>query len=609
MGLGDLGPSPRGRRGSGGAGAALAGADFYRRVPRDLAVGSARGGSVSLVALVVMALMCAAATMRFFKRGTDVEIYPDMSEDGRLKINFNVTFPAVSCEFLEVGVQDVIGHRRANVTGTVKKLTENSMGQWVEMHSKVGVLEEIQSQPDDHFMEGLVKHAGEKEDAVSKPKRGGDHDYDYEPIKEVDLKWIYDRKVIPDANRKERDGLYKSVKFTREWLEDSEGVLDEYGEHEAAVEITPTNYKALAMHFPLLILDFHAPWCSHCRAFAPTYEAVSYIFNIAPHVPDMEKAGHGKREHAEQIPQVPVEMEKGHSTMMFLAKNNFPVNQKMLFGQVNCFKYADFCQEHGVAGYPSVRVIRGGRDSVKDGMYEAYEGPRTVKDMVVFFTHLAKEVIGLDFLSLDRDEARRRGYKHHEPPHEFRLEREPGRMGVEVGENRPGVLYRMNGCTIVGHVSGRRVPGILRFSLEGDSSFDARNVNMSHVIHHFSFGPRLDDKWHKYLLKYNQAHPRKEERLPQVGWRYEQTFTSDRPFMTYEHFARVVSTTFKYLNGVAFRFDLSPLQIYITETRMGLGMYVVVLCAIIGGVYTIAGILDSVLLTGHQVVKKIRKEE
>merc|ERR1719482_5068 len=609
MGLGDLGPSPRGRRGSGGAGAALAGADFYWRVPRDLAVGSARGGSVSLIALVVMALMCAAATMRFFKRGTDVEIYPDMSEDGRLKINFNVTFPAVSCEFLEVGVQDVIGHRRANVTGTVKKLTENSMGQWVEMHSKVGVLEEIQSQPDDHFMEGLVKHAGEKEDAVSKPKRGGDHDYDYEPIKEVDLKWIYDRKVIPDANRKERDGLYKSVKFTREWLEDSEGVLDEYGEHEAAVEITPTNYKALAMHFPLLILDFHAPWCSHCRAFAPTYEAVSYIFNIAPHVPDMEKAGHGKREHAEQIPQVPVEMEKGHSTMMFLAKNEFPVNQKMLFGQVNCFKYADFCQQHGVAGYPSVRVIRGGRDSVKDGMYEAYEGPRTVKDMVVFFTHLAKEVIGLDFLSLDRDEARRRGYKPHEPPHEFRLEREPGRMGVEVGENRPGVLYRMNGCTIVGHVSGRRVPGILRFSLEGDSSFDARNVNMSHVIHHFSFGPRLDDKWHKYLLKYNQAHPRKEERLPQVGWRYEQTFTSDRPFMTYEHFARVVSTTFKYLNGVAFRFDLSPLQIYITETRMGLGMYVVVLCAIIGGVYTIAGILDSVLLTGHQVVKKIRKEE
>merc|ERR1719274_38599 len=410
MGLGDLGPSPRGRRGSGGAGAALAGADFYRRVPRDLAVGSARGGSVSLIALVVMALMCAAATMRFFKRGTDVEIYPDMSEDGRLKINFNVTFPAVSCEFLEVGVQDVIGHRRANVTGTVKKLTENSMGQWVEMHSKVGVLEEIQSTQEDQFMKGLVKVAATDEEE----EKEGDHDYDYEPIKEVDLKWIYDKKVVPDANRKERDGLYKSVKFTREWLEDSEGVLDEYGEHEAAVEITPTNYEALAEHFPLLILDFHAPWCSHCRAFAPTYEAVSYIFNIAPHVPDMEKAGHGKREHAEQIPQVPVELEKGHSTMIFLAKNNFPVNQKMLFGQVNCFKYADFCQEHGVAGYPSVRVIRGGRDSVKDGMYEAYEGPRTVKDMVVFFTHLAKEVIGLDFLSLDRDEARRRGYKPHE---------------------------------------------------------------------------------------------------------------------------------------------------------------------------------------------------
>merc|ERR1712078_636541 len=148
-----------------------------------------------------------------------------------------------------------------------------------------------------------------------------------------------------------------------------------------------------------------------------------------------------------------------------------------------------------------------------------------------------------------------------------------------------------------------------------------------------SFGPRLDDKWHKYLLKYNQAHPRKEERIPQVGWRYEQTFTSDRPFMTFKHFNGVDFPAYEFsvssnsfthgketieadpneheraLPSVAFRFDLSPLQIYITETRMGLGMYVVVLCAIIGGVYTIAGILDSVLLTGHQVVKKIRKKE
>merc|ERR1712224_464747 len=161
-----------------------------------------------------------------------------------------------------------------------------------------------------------------------------------------------------------------------------------------------------------------------------------------------------------------------------------------------------------------------GRDSMKDGMYEAYEGPRTVKDMVVYFTHLAKQVIGLDFLSLDRDEARRKGLRQHKPD---TRQREPGRQGVEVGENKPGVLYKMNGCTLVGHVSGRRVPGILRFSLEGDTSFDARQVNMSHIIHHFS--------------------------------------------------------------------------------------YVVVLCAIIGGVYTIAGILDSVLLTGHQVVKKIRKKE
>merc|ERR1719191_2097764 len=129
------------------------------------------------------------------------------------------------------------------------------MGQWVEMHSKVGVLEEIQSTQEDQFMQGLVKVAATDEEE----EKEGDHDYDYEPIKEVDLRWIYDKKVVPDANRKERDGLYKSVKFTREWLEDSEGVLDEYGEHEAAVEVTPTNYEALTQRFPLLVLDFMPP--------------------------------------------------------------------------------------------------------------------------------------------------------------------------------------------------------------------------------------------------------------------------------------------------------------------------------------------------------------
>ena len=562
-----------------------------------------------------------------------------MSEDGMLKINFNVTFPAVSCEHLGVGVQDVIGHRRANVTGTVKKFTEASQGGWVEMETKVGALETVIEAKEDEFLQGLT--LVEEPDHIESK----DHDYDYEEIKEVDLKWVYDKKFLSGASRKQRDGLYKSIKFTREWLEDQDGVLDEYGEHEAAVEITPTNYEALARHFPLLIMDFHAPWCSHCKAFAPTYEAVSYIFNIAPHVPDLEKKGRGTNGHAEQIPQVPVEMKPGEVSDKWLDDHNFPRNQRLLMGQVNCLKYQDFCMEHGVAGYPSVRVVRNGMDSVKDGMYESYQGDRTVKDIVKYITHIAKDAIGLEFLG-EPGSMSRKGSVHHGSKNSGKGKtREPGPGKKEFADlGKAGTLYRMNGCNVVGHVSGRRVPGILRFSLEGDSSFDARHVNMSHVIHHFSFGPRLDDKWHKYLLKYNQAHPRKEERLPQVGWRYEQTFTSNRPFMTYEHFARVVSTTFKYLNGVdfpayefsvssnsfthgkdtveadpseheralpsvAFRYDLSPLQIFITETRMGIGQYVVILCAIIGGVYTIAGILDGVLLTGTQVVKKIRKKE
>lgn len=56
--------------------------------------------------------------------------------------------------------------------------------------------------------------------------------------------------------------------------------------------------------------------------------------------------------------------------------------------------------------------------------------------------------------------------------------------------------------------------------------------------------------------------------------------------------------------GAFFQYELSPLMVKYTEKERSLGHFLTNVCAIIGGVYTVAGLIDSFLYHSVRLIQK-----
>eukprot|EP00878_Enallax_costatus_P014939 GHUV01015640.1.p1 GENE.GHUV01015640.1~~GHUV01015640.1.p1 ORF type:complete len:356 (+),score=91.19 GHUV01015640.1:823-1890(+) len=328
-------------------------------------------------------------------------------------------------------------------------------------------------------------------------------------------------------------------------------------EHQDLTQpINHDHFKETLNRYPIVVINFYAPWCHWCQRLEPAWEAAT-------------------KDVHEKYPEA--------------------TDGRIRFAKVDCTAEIELCKQHFITGFPSIRVFRRAHDDIYiqgHHEHEAYTGDRT-KDALVQFADTLVPSAGQPHL--------RHGQLKAAP--------------------------RTPGCNVAGFVLVKKVPGTLHFTARAEGhSFDHTWMNMTHVIHNFYFGTRPTPRKYYELKK---LHPLglNPEWLDKL---HGQQFFSEHPQHTHEHYLQVVMTTIEPKGGGKARsydafeyiahshtymsdnqptakvtYDLSPIQVVVREQGKAWYHFLTTTCAIIGGVFTVAGILDSILYQGFKFARKV----
>ncbi|KAM3926365.1 LOW QUALITY PROTEIN: endoplasmic reticulum-Golgi intermediate compartment protein 1 [Leptodactylus fuscus] len=197
------------------------------------------------------------------------------------------------------------------------------------------------------------------------------------------------------------------------------------------------------------------------------------------------------------------------------------------------------------------------------------------------------------------------------------IQDEMGRHEVGHIDNSMKIpLNNGNGCRFEGRFTINKVPGNFHVSTHSATA-QPQNPDMSHFIHKLSFGDTLQvtnvhgafnalggaDRLasnalasHDYILK---IVPTVYEDLGgKQKFSYQYT-VANKEYVAYSHTGRIIP-------AIWFRYDLSPITVKYTERRQPMYRFITTVCAIIGGTFTVAGILDSCIFTASEAWKKIQ---
>jgi thiol-disulfide isomerase/thioredoxin len=318
--------------------------------------------------------------------------------------------------------------------------------------------------------------------------------------------------------------------------------------------LTTDNFEVAHHQHEVMIVNFFAPWCHWCQRLEPVWE-------------------------------------KSSATLA----QKYPGDSRLFLAKVDCTAPGGdvLCVQHRVDAFPTILVFR--KDDTGQSDHEVYHGERSVAAITAWAEHFlaqAKNFIAkTKTVDSDMD---------------------------GVADSHGGV-----GCMVSGLVHVQRAPGMLKIQAASEShQFNWETMDVSHTINHLSFGPFLSEKaW--AVLPHNIAAA--------VGAMDDRGFSSERHEpTTHEHYIKVVrhevtpparwkaGTVVSYgyvghsnniqkageVPTVRINYDILPIVVQVREKSQALYHFITQLCAIVGGVFTVAGIVATVTDKGIQAVTK-----
>lgn len=195
-------------------------------------------------------------------------------------------------------------------------------------------------------------------------------------------------------------------------------------------------------------------------------------------------------------------------------------------------------------------------------------------------------------------------------------------LAIDIGAQRG------EGCHVWGQLTINKVAGNFHFApgrsfqqgpmhVHDLSPFGAEVFDFSHTIHRLSFG---------------QEYPGMHNPLDGVSVQQPSESLSHGASGVYQYFLKVVPTTYRPLGtnttivtnqfaltehfrearpgygqqlpGLFIFHDLSPIKVGFEEERPSFLGFLTSVCAIVGGVFTVSGIIDATVYHGHKALKK-----
>mmetsp|Transcript_25192 Transcript_25192/g.35500 ORF Transcript_25192/g.35500 Transcript_25192/m.35500 type:complete len:543 (-) Transcript_25192:181-1809(-) len=521
--------------------------DMYRKVPTDLLEGTKRGSILSYMSVFVMVTLFLLETRAFLSSSTVTDLALDSNPDQMIRLNFNITMLDLKCDFAVVDVVSSMGENQ-NVTAHITKWNVDG-------------------------------------DGIRQRFRG--------------------------RNTKQDDLIALKDELVEETIEE----LHENGEDAISLERNTLQFARRENKY--LFVDFYASWCSHCKDLAPTWETFAEIMMDAA---DLVVSETDERYHSEDY------SDEEYEAAIKLAKPVF-------IGKVDCVDHLDLCREQQIRAYPTLRMFVDGK------FVQDYQGHRTVLQLTKFVqdietkytendnekkldnihehAHDRMGTVDTSGLPDDASEEEKDWARNIERQKKQRHGRNSRQKGNDViddwkDEDHPG-------CQLFGYLMLDRVPGNFHIQARSSSHDIAPHMtNVSHIIHSLSFGEPIVQR----ELQRNELGNVPRHVVSKIAPMNENVYVSHRLHEGFTHYLKVVTTNLSdnmgfgyqgrikrayqilqnsqlayYRNDIVpeakFMYDLSPISVSYRESGRYWYDYLTSLMAIIGGTFTVVGMLEG----------------